>query len=107
VELGSDLALTDVTGTFSASGGIEGEFEARVNGEAEIAGLISRGRFGPNVQILSSDGGAVLRSAGIFRTAHGGRMQLSSNRSNRPELCRTLCASRARACATRPRWRSF
>jgi hypothetical protein len=29
------------------------------------------------VQILSSDGGAVLRSAGIFRTAHGGRMQLN------------------------------
>jgi hypothetical protein len=78
VELGSDLALTDVTGPVSRRArGLEGEFEARVNGEAEIAGLMSRGPLRANVQILSSDGGAVLRSAGIFRTAHGGRMQLN------------------------------
>jgi hypothetical protein len=77
VELGADLALTDVTGTFDAGAGIEGEFEARVNGEAAIAGLLSRGAFGPDVQVLSSDGGAVLRAAGIFRTAYGGRMVLN------------------------------
>jgi len=77
VELGADLALTDVTGTFDAGAGIAGEFEARVNGEAAIAGLLTRGAFGPDVQVLSSDGGAVLRAAGIFRTAHGGRMMLN------------------------------
>jgi len=77
VELGADLALTDVTGRFDAGAGLAGEFEARVNGEAEIAGLLSRGAFGPDVQVLSSDGGAVMRAAGVFRNAHGGRMQLN------------------------------
>jgi hypothetical protein len=76
LELGPDLALTDLSGSFEAGAGLEGDFEARVNGQAEIAGILSRGRFGPDVQVLSSDGGAVLRSAGIFRTAHGGRMLL-------------------------------
>ena len=64
VELGADLALTDVTGTFDAGAGIAGEFEARVNGEAAIAGLLTRGAFGPG------RAGAVLRWRG--RLAGGG-----------------------------------
>lgn len=85
LELGSDLALTDVRGTFDASAGLEGEFEALVNGEAEIAGLVSRGQFGPDVTVLSSDGGAVMRAAGIFRTAYGGRMQLGLQSLEQPQ----------------------
>jgi hypothetical protein len=85
VDIAPDLALTDVTGSFDAAGGLDGEFEARVNGEAPIAGLMSRGRFGPDVQILSSDGGAVLRAARVFRTAHGGRMTLNLQSLEAPQ----------------------
>jgi hypothetical protein len=59
------------------------------------------------VQILSSDGGAVLRAARVFRTAHGGRMQLNLQSLEAPQSYAGPCASRARACATRPPWRSF
>jgi hypothetical protein len=79
---------------------------ARERGGADC-GPDRRGRFGPDVQILSSDGGAVLRAAGVFRTAHGGRMRSTCNRWKPRKAMRDGCASRARACATRPPWRSF
>jgi hypothetical protein len=77
LEIARGLALTDLTGEFGTSGGLAGEFEASVNGAAPVTGLVAPGAFGPDVRILSSDGGAVLRAAGIFRTAHGGRMALT------------------------------
>jgi hypothetical protein len=85
VDVAADIALTDLSGDFEASGGLAGEFEALVNGEAAVAGLISPSQFGQNVQILSSDGGAVLRAAGVFRTAYGGRMQLNLQSLEAPQ----------------------
>jgi hypothetical protein len=76
-EIARGLALTGLTGAFTTSGGPAGDFEAAVNGEAPISGLVVPGTFGPDVRVLSADGGAVLRAAGIFRTAHGGRMTLT------------------------------
>jgi hypothetical protein len=71
------IALTGLSGSFdTGGGGLQGEFRAAVNGEAEIAGAILRGANGPDIRIQSEDGGAVLRAAGIFRTAYGGRMTL-------------------------------
>lgn len=83
LELSDQLALTDIAGVFETGGALEGEFEARVNGGAPVTGMLSRGRHGPELRLLASDGGAVLRSAGVFQTAHGGRMALFL--SARPE----------------------
>jgi hypothetical protein len=76
LELSEQLALTDMRGVFETGAALEGEFEARVNGEAPVTGLLSRGRHGPELRLLASDGGAVLRAAGVFQTAYGGRMAL-------------------------------
>ncbi|MDG4649178.1 AsmA-like C-terminal region-containing protein [Roseibacterium sp. SDUM158017] len=77
LEISSGIALTDLTGSFVTGGGLQGEFEAAVNGAAPVTGVVAPGRFGPAVRVTAPDGGAVLRAAGIFRRAHGGAMTLT------------------------------
>jgi hypothetical protein len=76
LEISDRLALNGLLGVFSAGARLEGEFEARVNGEAPVTGLVTAGAHGPDLRLLAADGGAVLRAAGLFRTAYGGRMAL-------------------------------
>lgn len=72
----SGIALTGFRGEFTLSGGIRGEYEARVNGGAAVSGTIAPSPHGTAIRVLSKDGGAVLRDAGIFRSAYGGDMSV-------------------------------
>ena len=70
------IDLTDVGGSFLAGGGMHGEFRARVNGGAAIAGSLTPTGGRSAIQIRSSDAGGVLRSAGFLKNGNGGDMQL-------------------------------
>ena len=70
------IALTGFRGAFGTRGGVSGRFEARVNGEAPVAGTVEpqggRSRF----RITSEDAGTVLRAAGLYRQGNGGTLDL-------------------------------
>ncbi len=60
----------------TSDGGLSGQFRGRVNGEAPVTGTLVSTSNGPAVRVRAEDGGAVLRAAGVFQTAHGGAMEL-------------------------------
>lgn len=94
VEASPTLALTGLEGLFEAGGGsgITGEFTAGVNGRAGLSGILGRNEFGPDLRLLSADGGAVLRAAGIFENAYGGRMTLRLRAREVPRTFRGVLA---------------
>lgn len=66
------IALTGFEGRFALSGGLDGSFAARVNGDAPITGRVVPQAGRSAVRILSDDAGGVARSAAILRQAAGG-----------------------------------
>ena len=70
------ITLTGFRGDFSLAGGIKGDFRAGVNGGAAVAGNISPAPNGTSVRLVADDAGAVMRDAGIFRSAYGGKLNL-------------------------------
>lgn len=74
--LSSGISLTDVQGDMNTAGGVTGSFSGRVNGGARIVGTLAPYNGGTGVRFTSNDAGAVMRSAGIFESAVGGRMDM-------------------------------
>ena len=70
------IALTAFNGTFRRDGGLSGQFTARVNGKAEVAGGVAQVKGGTGVRIRSADAGGVLAAAGIFSNASGGNLDM-------------------------------
>ncbi len=70
------IALTGLVAELTTEGGLSGQFRGQVNGEAAILGTLVATEAGPAVRIRAEDGGAVLRSARVFRSAYGGAMEL-------------------------------
>lgn len=69
------IALTGLRGDFSARGGFNGKFSARVNGAGAVTGTVVPSANGSAVRLRSEDAGAVLAGAGIFQHARGGWME--------------------------------
>lgn len=70
------IAFSPILADLTTQGGLSGQFRGRVNGDAPVTGTFISTPTGPAVRIRADDGGQVLRSAGIFRSAHGGQMEL-------------------------------
>nr|WP_170343960.1 DUF3971 domain-containing protein [Ruegeria atlantica] len=70
------VALTGFRGAFQTTGGIQGNFTARVNGGAPVRGQVSPRGNRSAVDLTSQEAGAVLRSAGVLTQARGGEMNL-------------------------------
>ncbi|CUH40035.1 putative protein involved in outer membrane biogenesis [Jannaschia seosinensis] len=68
------IALTDLRATLRDG---SGEFTGRLNGGTPVAGVIAPDGAGTAVQVRGDDAGGVLRSAGLFEDAHGGRLILT------------------------------
>ncbi|CTQ51066.1 AsmA-like C-terminal region-containing protein [Jannaschia donghaensis] len=68
------IALTDLRATLR---GGSGRFTGRINGGASVEGVLAQQGGGSAVQIRGSDGGGVLRSAGLFQDARGGSISLT------------------------------
>ena len=71
------VALTDVQARLSTAGGVTGTFTGRINGGAPIEGTLAPARGGVRVRAGSADAGAALRSAGLFKDARGGTLDLA------------------------------
>ncbi len=69
--------LQGLAGTFNTAGGLDGPFEARVNGGTGVSGRIVPQNGRTAVRITSTDAGGVLRSAGVLQQAVGGSMDLA------------------------------
>lgn len=74
--LSSGIVLTDVEGELNTAGGLTGSFSGKVNGRARIVGTLAPYNDGTAVRFTSKDAGAVMRSAGVFQSALGGRMDM-------------------------------
>ena len=76
LQISDTIALTNVTGDFTTSGGLNGAFSGLVNGQTAVSGeLVPQG--GRNaVRLRSDDAGGVFRSAGILRQGRGGDFNL-------------------------------
>jgi len=82
--LSSGIALTSVEGKLSVRDGVTGSFSGRVNGDARIVGTLAPFNGGTGVRFTSTDAGAVFRSAGLFSSATGGRMDMILVPSGKP-----------------------
>lgn len=71
------LWLQGLAGTFGTSSGLDGPFEARVNGGTGVSGRVVPQRGRTAVRLTSADAGGVLRSAGVASQAVGGTLDMS------------------------------
>lgn len=77
LQITDTIALTDMRGDFTTGGGgLDGSFEARLNGGAPVQGRVTPRNGRTAVRLTSSDAGGVLRSAGLLRQIAGGEMDL-------------------------------
>jgi hypothetical protein len=76
LRIADGLDLAPFRGELSAGAGLSGSFEARVNGGAPVRGTLVPAESGTAMRITATDGGAVMRDAGIFRNARGGDFEL-------------------------------
>ena len=78
LRVSDSIQLTDVRGTFSTRGGMNGKFTGEVNGRGPLRGTVAPAENGrAAVRVLSDDAGRVLRSAGVFDRGRGGALDLT------------------------------
>jgi hypothetical protein len=75
MQITEGIALTGLRADLDGGSG-SGQFRGQVNGGATVNGQLVPSANGPSVRMQSRDGGAVLRSAGIFENMHGGAFDL-------------------------------
>ena len=66
------ISLTGVEGQFRPDRGMEGTFAALVNGSTPVRGRLTPSSFGPALVLTSTNGGGVMRDAGIVGNGRGG-----------------------------------
>jgi hypothetical protein len=71
------LWLQGLAGTFQTTAGLDGPFEARVNGGTGVSGRVVPQRGRTAIRLTSADAGGVLRSAGVAKQAVGGKLDVS------------------------------
>jgi len=77
LQITDTIWLQGFAGTFKTSGGLDGPFEARVNGGTGVSGRVVPQRGRTAVRVTSADAGGILRSAGVLQQAVGGTMELA------------------------------
>ena len=70
------LVVTDLDGTLSTAGGLNGSFIGSVPGGARFNAALAPSDHGTAVRIRSEQAGEVLRGANVFAKARGGSMDL-------------------------------
>ena len=77
LQITDTIWLQGLAGTFKTTGGLDGPFEARINGGTGVSGRVIPQNGRTAVRVTSADAGGVLRSAGVLQQAVGGKMELS------------------------------
>ncbi|MDK3016399.1 AsmA family protein [Pseudodonghicola flavimaris] len=76
LQISDGLALTDFRGAFTTTGGLQGNFTGRLNGQTAVSGSLQPKGARSVITVTSEDGGGVFRSAGVLDQAHGGAFSL-------------------------------
>lgn len=84
LQITDTIALTGFEGTFETTGGLNGPFRGKVNGQAEVSGRVLPRGGRSAVQLSAKDAGGVFRSAGILSQGRGGDMTLTLLPVDRP-----------------------
>jgi hypothetical protein len=74
--LTDSIALTDLSGNFTANGALRGAFRARLNGGPKLEGTAVPTADGTALILQTNDAGAVFKAAGLFGNARGGDMEI-------------------------------
>jgi len=77
VQVTDALWLQGLAGSFATTGGLDGPFEARINGGTGISGRMVPRAGRVALRVTSADAGGVLRSAGVLQQAVGGALDLT------------------------------
>ena len=77
LEITDSIALTGLSGTFDTARGVDGAFEAQLNGGVPVQGRVVPQNGRSAVRLVSDDAGGVLRSAGLVQTVVGGDLSLT------------------------------
>jgi AsmA-like protein len=70
------ITLTNFKARLRPQNGMRGKFSANVNGGMAIEGDLFPQKNGMAIEVRSNDGGAVLRAAGLFSGAYGGKFRM-------------------------------
>jgi len=76
LQVSDTIALTDFTAELDMSGGADGTFSGRVNGQSPITGRVMPRDGRSAFRIVSQDAGGVLRSAELLKQARDGTLEL-------------------------------
>lgn len=76
LQVSDTIAITDLRGSFTTTGGLAGNFEGAVNGEAAINGQVTPREGRSALRVQGQDAGRVLAAAGLMQTVRGGRVNL-------------------------------
>ncbi|MAM23910.1 MAG: hypothetical protein CML55_00810 [Rhodobacteraceae bacterium] len=76
LQITDTIALTEMRGRFDLSRGLDGSFEARVNGGTALRGQVLPLGGRSAIRLASEDAGGVLRSASVARQVVGGDLTL-------------------------------
>ncbi len=76
LQISDTIALTNMTGRFATAGGLDGNFNAQLNGAAAVQGRVSPQDGRSAVRLTSADAGDVLRAAGLLKQVVGGQLSL-------------------------------
>lgn len=77
LQITDTIALTQMEGNFSTAGGLDGPFQARLNGGTQVSGRVVPRDGRSAVRVISEDAGGVFRSAGVLKQAVGGTLSLT------------------------------
>ncbi|MFT6088900.1 DUF3971 domain-containing protein [Sulfitobacter sp.] len=71
------IALTNMRGQFDMAWGLDGRFEANLNGGTPVSGRVAPKNGRSAIQLVSADAGGVLRSANMVKQVRGGNLTLT------------------------------
>ncbi|AXI44296.1 AsmA-like C-terminal region-containing protein [Sulfitobacter sp. SK011] len=77
LQITDTIALTGLNGRFDTARGLDGAFQAQLNGGSPVEGRVSPQQGRSAVRLISADAGGVLRAAGLLKQVVGGQLTLS------------------------------
>ena len=76
LQVSDTIAITDMSGSFTAGGGLGGSFEGSINGAAPVAGQLVPQGGRSAIRLTSGDAGRVFAAAGLLKQVRDGKMEL-------------------------------
>lgn len=77
LQVSDTIAITDLRGTFSTAGGLEGDFQGAINGAAAVSGRVTPQNGRSAIELRAGDAGRVFAAAGLLQQARDGRLELT------------------------------